>query len=147
MTLASFRLAPYRLPVEPPFRWRGGEIDEREGVLLGLEDADGRGGWRDAAALPALSADTRGDGTGPLETALPMLIRRAIDPRAAAHHDSTLHDDLEELALSAAARYAVDLALAELSAIELDLPLPQLLNAGAADALPLAALLDGPEES
>jgi L-alanine-DL-glutamate epimerase-like enolase superfamily enzyme len=47
--VAAFRLVPYRLPLEPPFRWRGGEVAEREGVLLRLEAAVGAVGWGDAA--------------------------------------------------------------------------------------------------
>ena len=58
MLLESLRIVPYRLALEPPFRWRAGEIGEREGVLMRVENDAGRVGWGDAAPLPGFSRES-----------------------------------------------------------------------------------------
>ena len=147
MLLESYRLIPYRLPLEPPFRWRGGEIAEREGVLLRLETIDGRVGWGDASPLPGFSSETLAASSQTLESIAESLIGHDVDARSVADPTSALHGALDALAPAASARYAIDLALAELAASERGISLPRFFHAGAADVLPLAALLDGPPET
>jgi len=137
----------YDLPLDPPFRWRGGEVAEREGVLLRLEDAGGRVGWGDAAPLPGFSRESLAEAMAALEAAAPTLAPAEFDARQVADPESPLHSELDGLALPPAARYALDLALADLAAAEAGTPLPRLLDAGAADRLHIAALIDGEPET
>ncbi len=147
MFLASFRIIPYQLRLDPPFRWRGGEVAERAGVLFRLEAADGRVGWGDAAPLPGFSHESLAEATQAIEATAPGLLGREINARHAVDPGSPLHSALDALAPAPSARYAIDLALADIAAQELNVPLPQLLHAGVVDSLPIAALLDGPPET
>lgn len=46
---------PYRLPLRRPWRWAGGELNERCGILLRLETPDRYVGWGDIAPFPAVA--------------------------------------------------------------------------------------------
>lgn len=144
--LRTSSLHPYRLPLEPPFRWRGGEVAGREGVLLRLEGAAGRVGWGDAAPLPGFSPDALDEATAALERVLADLTGRELFPDALLDPASPFHVALDALHLPPSARYALDLALAELAAHALGRPLPTALHPDAEASLPVAALLDAPPE-
>jgi O-succinylbenzoate synthase len=135
-----FRLIPYRLSLTRPFTWRGGEVTEREGVLLRLEDAAGRVGWGDASPLPGFSRETVDEAGDSLEAAGQSLSEIATGslPQAPAAIDA--------LTLTPSARYAADLALLDLAARRDGVAPARLLHASAADRVSVAALIDAPPE-
>lgn len=129
MTLRAFETHPYRLPLAAPLRLGAGTYAERAGVLVRLEDADGREAWGDCAPLPGFSRESLDEATADLDEARARLLRR--------------QDDLGGLCPSA--RFAVEAALSELRANGRDWP--SSICAGAADTVPLNGLLTGDAEA
>jgi O-succinylbenzoate synthase len=147
MRLDSLRIVPYRLPLEPPFRWRAGEVSEREGLLVRIEVAAGRVGWGDAAPLPGFSRESLAEAAAALAEVLPTLEGTSVDWPAGAHAADVLSGSFGSLALPASARYALELAILELAAAEHGIPLPGLISTAPVGELPVAALLDGEPET
>ena len=61
MRLLDFRWVPYALPFLRPFPTAGGTLDNREGFLVGVQDAEGRWGIGEAAPLPGFGTETAGE--------------------------------------------------------------------------------------
>ena len=134
-------LVPYRLPLTAPFRWSGGEVAAREGVLLRLEGEGGLVGWGDAAPLPGFSRETLAEVRAALEPAARALVDRALDPRAIVAAGGPLQAALDAAGLPPSARFALELALADLAAQTLGTTIPHLLHPDPAVSLPVNALL------
>ncbi|HEX8297961.1 MAG TPA: o-succinylbenzoate synthase [Rubricoccaceae bacterium] len=96
MTDAAITLYPYTLPLTESVVWGGVPQTERLGLLVCAETPAGAIGWGDAAPLPGFSRETLAETGAALE-------------RAAAGDTS---------ALPPAARYGLDLALADAAAQE-----------------------------
>lgn len=140
MTLASFDLVPYTLPLTGPVAWGGESYRQRTGVLVRLADAEGRVGWGDAAPLPGFSPETLDQAQLALAEAGPALVGRDLDP-AAVVADGPFHRALDGAGLPSSARFGLDLALADLAAQELGRTLPQALHPDPAVVLPLNGLI------
>jgi len=56
--LLRFSHRPYRLPLRVPLRTAHGAWGEREGLLVRLEDADGRAGFGEVAPIPWFGTET-----------------------------------------------------------------------------------------
>ena len=141
MRIASFDLVPYRLPLAEPVVWNGERRETREGVLLRLEDAHGRAGWGDAAPLPGFSRETAAEAADALRTVLPALDGVDPDTRDLLSPRGGFHTALDAAGLPSSARFALDLALADLAAQEQGRTLPQALHPDPAVVLPLNGLL------
>ncbi len=143
MRVVRHEIVPYRLPLIEPVVWNGERQTEREGVLLGLVGASGAQGWGDAAPLPGFSRESLADTREALEAVLPVVLGRALDPADVLRPDGPFHQALDEARLPSSARFALDLALADLAAQALGRTLPQALHPDPAVMLPLNALLMG----
>ncbi len=102
----TITLHPYVLPLTEPVVWGGVAQSERRGLLVRAETAAGAVGWGDAAPLPGFSRETLAETRDALE--------RAIAGDAAAGDASDL---------PSAARFGLDLALADAAARDAGRPL------------------------
>ncbi len=145
MTLAAFDLVPYRLPLVEPVTWNGERCETREGLLLRLEDEAGAVGWGDAAPLPGFSRETLDEARAALAAVRPVVSGRDLDAADVLRPDGPFHTALDAAGLPSSARFALDLALADLARQRLGRTLPQALHPDPAVVLPLNALLMGDE--
>ena len=124
---------PYRLPLTAPLVFAGTRQAERTGALLRLESLDGYVGWGDAAPLPGFSAETAAESTGQLQDLAAWV----------EHHAFARWDDpaLGGLALTASARFALELALLDLAAQRSGHTMARHLHPEPATVLALNALL------
>lgn len=141
--VAGAQTLPYRLRLAEPVVWNGERREVREGILLRLHGASGASGWGDAAPLPGFSRESLGEARDALDAVADALVGRDLDPADAVRPDSPLHQALDAAALPSSARYAVDLALADLAAQATGRTLPQTLHPDPAVTLPLNGLLMG----
>ena len=147
MRVVAFDLVPYRLALAEPVVWNGERRETREGVLLRLEDESGRAGWGDAAPLPGFSREGLGEVAEALRAVLPALDGVDLDARDLLSPRGGFHTALDAAGLPSSARFAVDLALADLAAQEQRRTLPQALHPDPAVVLPLNGLLMGDRDA
>jgi o-succinylbenzoate synthase len=123
----SFEVRPFRLPLVRP----GPDGAIREGAVVRLETSDGIVGLGEASPAEWVGGE-------PLALAIAGLERVAAGAPGASLRD--LERRLEEL--SAAARFALDCALADAEARRRGVPLVRLLGGSAEGSLGLSRLLD-----
>lgn len=145
MRIDGVSLIPYRLPLTEPVAWGGTPYTHREGVLLRLDGADGSVGWGDAAPLPGFSTETLDEGSRALDGAASALVGRTLDPHAVL--TGPLAEALDAAGMPSSARFALDLALADLAAQATGRTLPHLLHPDPAVSLPLAGLVLAGEDA
>ena len=58
MTIATFEIYRYRLPLNRPLILRGQTLNSREGLLICLNDQEGNPGWGEVAPLPGFNPET-----------------------------------------------------------------------------------------
>ena len=143
MRLTGFEILPYTLPLTEPVTWGGTRHRERSGLLFRLDAADGSAGWGDAAPLPGFSPETL-DGT---RRALNVLgeatVGQDIDPAQVLLPYGAIARGLDAQAYPPSARFAFDLALADLAAQADRRSVPQVLHPDPAVVLPLNGLAMG----
>ena len=147
MRIASFDLVPYRLPLAEPVVWSGRRHPARDGLLLRLWDDQGRAGWGDAAPLPGFSRETTREAEAALRALPPALDGQDLDARDLVRPRGGFHTALDAAGLPSSARFALDLALADLAAQDLGRTLPQALHPDPAVVLPLNGLLMGDRDA
>ncbi|MEM1117621.1 MAG: o-succinylbenzoate synthase [Bacteroidota bacterium] len=147
MRVAAVDLVPYRLPLTEAVTWNGERCTTREGALLRLGDDQGRAGWGDLAPLPGFSRETLPEAMTALTEALPEVLRRDLDPDDLTDPSGPFDTALDAAGLPSSARFALDLALADLAAQALGRTLPQVLASDPAAQLPLNGLLMGGPEA
>ena len=147
MRIVSFDLVPYRLPLTEPVVWNGERHPARDGLLLRLWDGEGRAGWGDAAPLPGFSRETTREAEAALRALLPALDGQSLDARDVLQPRGGFHTALDAAGLPSSARFALDLALADLAAQDLGRTLPQALHPDPAVVLPLNGLLMGDRDA
>ena len=147
MRVVDSSLHPYRLRLAEPVVWNGERREAREGVLLRLTDAEGRAGWGDAAPLPGFSRETTAEAADAIRALLPTLDGVDLDAADVVRPRGGFHTALDAAGLPSSARFAVDLALADLAAQEHRRTLPQTLHPDPAVTLPLGGLLMGDREA
>lgn len=133
----------FRAPIEKPVRTSFGTMHDRPAVLLRLEDADGAYGWGESFSnFPACGAEHR---ARLLETVIaPLLLGKCFPEPAAAFADLTRR--VEVLALQAdepgplaQTVSCADIALWDITARKMGLPLHSLLGEAAMSAMPAYA--------
>jgi o-succinylbenzoate synthase len=132
-------LHPYRLAHRFPITLRGVRHQERQGLLLRLEDG-GCVAWGDCAPLPGFSREALSDAADQLRAMLPWLadLRPSTewaDPGAPIHAEMALRDCYPSV------RFAIDLAALDLVAARTGKPLPHLLHPDPQVSISLNALL------
>ena len=140
MQIAAFDRIPYTLPLTAPTVWAGEPHRQRHGVLARLVDAEGRVGWGDAAPLPGFSPESLAETRDALGLVGPALVGRAFDPVTLVT-DGPVHRALDAAGLPSAARFGLDLALADLAAQALGRTLPQALHPDPPVVLSLTGLI------
>lgn len=145
MTIADVQVLPYRLPLVAPVVWNGERQAEREGVLLRIEDAEGRVGWGDAAPLPGFSREALAEAGDALDALGGALAGRAYEPRDLLPGGAVMAA-LDAASPPPSARFALDLALADLAAQDRGRTLPQVLHPDPEVSLPLNGLITGTGE-
>jgi o-succinylbenzoate synthase len=138
--LARGRITRFRLPLRRPLITAHGEIRAREGLLLELEDEDGRIGLGEAAPLPGFGVETLDESEDALGRLVVSLLDEGDEPVAdfeaqARHLAPTAH----------CARAALDAALLEISAgaggCSVDALLSRELGTQPRKSIPVNALL------
>ena len=139
MRIVSVRLLPYRLPLREPWPTSEGPIQEREGILIALEDEAGRVGLGDTAPLPGFGLETLASSAAALRGAA----RRLAGLPADAYLEGAANlPYLAPVAASPAARGAIDLALHDLAARTENRSVAALLGgASALEAVPAGVVL------
>lgn len=137
-------LTRYELALCRPLQTARGVIEQRTGVLLTLEDGQGRRGCGDAAPLPGFSDDRLEEA----EEAL-RLVLGAAGPLRAGNFDSAAEIDelLQRLNLPSSAAHALDQALLDLLGQAQGLPLCRLLDESCRESVPVHALVFGYDDA
>lgn len=82
MELRSYRLFRYTLPLKQPFTTHAGALNEREGIIVELQDNEGRSGFGEgvAFAIPFYTSETVSSNWILLqETLLPLLFAKKVN--------------------------------------------------------------------
>ncbi|PAP77898.1 o-succinylbenzoate synthase [Rubrivirga marina] len=142
MTIADVRVLPYRLPLAEPVMWNSERREARDGLLFRVESIGGHVGWGDAAPLPGFSRESLAEAESTLRDLGAALVGREIDVGAGLP-GGALAAALDAAGLPASVRFAVDLALLDLAALEVGRTPPQVLHPDPAVVLPLNGLVMG----
>ena len=113
MSIVRARLQPYSLPLRDPWPSADGDVKERRGWILALEDDLGRVGLGDAAPFPGFGLETHASAGAGLRLVLPRLVGMGRDGYAGAIADLPA---LAPVAATPTARAAIDCALHDLIA-------------------------------
>jgi O-succinylbenzoate synthase len=135
-------LRRYRLPLTAPITLKGTEHEAREGVLVRLEDEEGRAGWGDVAPLPGFSPESLDEALADVRRATEVLAGRTPGPDWT-DPDGDLHRALDTLDLAPAARFGLDLAAFDLAAAATGRTLAQAMHPDPEVTVPINALLVG----
>lgn len=145
--ITGFDIARYTLPLTEPVTWGGEAYRQREGWLLRLDSAEGLSGWGDAAPLPGFSRETLGEAHHALEVLGEALNGQDINPAQVLLPFGAIAQGLDAMGHPPSARFAFDLALADLAAQFSSRTIPQVLHPDPAVTLPVNGLLMGDTES
>ena len=113
MSIVRARLKGYSLPLRDPWPSADGDVTERRGWILALEDDLGRVGLGDAAPFPGFGLETHASAGAGLKLAMARLVGMSRASYAAAIADLTV---LAPVAATSTARSAIDCALHDLIA-------------------------------
>jgi o-succinylbenzoate synthase len=125
MSIARARLRAYSLPLRDAWPSADGDLNDRRGWILALEDDLGRVGLGDAAPFPGFGLETHASAGAGLKLAMPRLVGMTRDGYAAAIVDLPR---LAPVAAAPTARAAIDCALHDLIAQEENLTLARYLG-------------------
>ncbi len=131
MTVHAYRIYQYRLPLRRRLRVGGQNLSHREGLLLCLEDVEGRQGWGEAAPLPGFSSESLAGAREALLRAAEAVLGREV---IRADGDERPGASLPSVG------FAVEQALSELWAAEQGRSPARYWSASPAPVLHLAAL-------
>lgn len=136
MKIVGVRWQSFRIPLRQPFVTALGILGAREGLIIVLETDDGHMGLGEASPLPTARGPLLEGAAAEIAAVAPQLL--ALTPQAALRALSRL---VGSRGLSAAVRCGVDIALHDLRAKEVGLPLCHLLASQPAAAVPVNAVL------
>jgi O-succinylbenzoate synthase len=136
------QLRRYRLPLTAPLTLKGTEHEAREGVLVRLEDEEGRVGWGDVAPLPGFSPESLDEALSDVRRATEVFAGRTPGPDWT-DSDGDLHRALDALDLVPSARFGLDLAAFHLAAEVSGRTLAQAMHPDPEVTVPINALLVG----
>ena len=137
MIIASVEIIPVRLPLREPFVVAYASYPETLSVIVRIRSREGAEGWGEATPDPNVTGETWGGTTEALRRDLaPALIGRDARDREAALH--ALDARIEGVP---AAKAALDVALHDLVARSIGIPLWQLLGGRARDALQISRVI------
>jgi o-succinylbenzoate synthase len=125
MSIVRARLKAYSLPLRDAWPSADGDLNERRGWILGLEDDLGRVGLGDAAPFPGFGLETHASAGAGLRLAMPRLVGLHRDSYPAAIAELPR---LAPVAAAPTARAAIDCALHDLIAQSAELTLASYLG-------------------
>ncbi len=125
MSIVRARLQSYSLPLRDPWPSADGDVKDRRGWVLALEDDLGRVGLGDAAPFPGFGLETHASAGAGLKLAMSHLVGMTRDGFAAAIVDVKR---FAPVAAAPTARAAIDCALHDLIAQAAGLPLARYLG-------------------
>ena len=128
--ICLLRWRPFRLPMNIRFQAAGGKIDAREGVLVQLEDEEGRRGVGEASPMPSTDNATTSHVVSLLERYGPSLLQGNTER-------------LDGSRGSAALRCAIDIAMLDLRARVAEVPVAALLSKDHASSVQVNAVIGG----
>jgi L-alanine-DL-glutamate epimerase-like enolase superfamily enzyme len=143
VTIASVQLVPcVQALSDPQWKFARAKVPQLEGWVLALEDDEGHRGLGYCHAIPAISTHGAGALAG-LEFLSKTLVGRAVEDLAA-----TLEEIDASLAYQPTVKAAIDMALHDLLARRLGVPVHVLLGGKLRDAVALSRILPikAPEE-
>ena len=143
LRITGFRIIPYTLPLTEAVTWGGETHRQREGWLLRLDSGEGLSGWGDAAPLPGFSSESPAETQHALKVLGEALSGQDIDPAQVLLPFGAIAQGLDAMGHPPSARFAFDLALADLAAQVSGRTLPQVLHPDPEVGLPLNGLLMG----
>ena len=137
MIISAVEIVPVRLPLREPFVVAYASYPDTRSVLVRIRDEDGNEGWGEATPDPNVTGETWG---GVAET-----LRRDLAPvligRDARHREAALHALDARVEGAPAAKAALDIALHDLAARALGIPLWQLLGGRARESLTISRVI------
>ena len=137
MIISSVEVIPIRLPLREPFVISYGTYPDVLSTLVRIRTRDGAEGWGEGTADPNVTGETWGGVTETLHRDLaPALLGRDARDREAAMH--ALDARVEG---APTAKAAIDIALHDLVARSLGIPLWQLLGGRAREALQISRVI------
>jgi o-succinylbenzoate synthase len=145
MNTLRFQFTPYDLPLPRPIVTAHGTYARRQGVICKLSDADGITGFGDAAPLPGFSRESYDDTLGvirQLAKDMPERVACAV-PESIDQLPEMMRVFDESSARFPALRFALESALADLSARRAALPLARWMSKTTVVSVPINALIDG----
>jgi len=125
MSIVRARLQSYSISLRDPWPSADGNVNDRRGWILALEDNSGRVGLGDAAPFPGFGLETHASAGAGLKLAMARIVGTSRDGFAAVIADLTR---LAPVAAAPTARAAIDCALHDLMAQEEGLPLARYLG-------------------
>jgi len=90
MNIVRARLKPYSLPLRDPWPSQDGDVTERKGWIVALEDDQGRRGLGDAAPFPGFGLETHPSAGAGLKLALKRIVGLPREGYAGAIADLTV---------------------------------------------------------
>jgi L-alanine-DL-glutamate epimerase-like enolase superfamily enzyme len=137
MIIAAVEIIPVRLPLREPFVVAYASYPDTLSVIVRVRTKEGAEGWGEATPDPNVTGETWGGTTETLRRDLaPVLIGRDARDREAALH--ALDARIEGVP---AAKAALDIALHDLVARSIGIPLWQLLGGRGRDALQISRVI------
>jgi L-alanine-DL-glutamate epimerase-like enolase superfamily enzyme len=137
MIIASVEIIPVRLPLREPFIIAYASYPDTLSVLVRIRTRDGAEGWGEATPDPNVTGETWG---GTVET-----LRRDLAPALighdARHREAALHALDARVEGAPAAKAALDIALHDLVAQAVGIPLWQLLGGRTRDTLQISRVI------
>jgi len=107
MSIVRARLQSYSLSLRDPWPSADGNVNDRRGWILALEDNSGRVGLGDAAPFPGFGLETHASAGAGLKLAMARIVGTSRDGFAAVIADLTR---LAPVAAAPAARAAIDVS-------------------------------------
>lgn len=144
--ISAFTVYGYVLPLVRPITFRDRQVRERTGLLVRMVSESGQIGWGEAAPVPGFSRETTETAQTELVDGLHSLKRNDL-PDEIERLDGTLAGCLDGFDLSASIRFALETALLQVRAAELNLSIARLINPNAVNTLRVNGFVTGtPEE-
>jgi O-succinylbenzoate synthase len=142
MTITSFIIYRYSLPLVRALKFKDIEIASREGFLVCLTGDNCRTGWGEAAPLPAFSNESLPQVLTELTSALPQLLGKPV-PDNLEKLDGGFERRLGPYHLSPSSRFAVESAILNLIASSRGVSLARLLTPNPLDTLRINGFVTG----
>ncbi|HEU4895866.1 MAG TPA: enolase C-terminal domain-like protein [Acidimicrobiia bacterium] len=136
MTIVAMDIFPIRLTLRDPIPMSSGVVSSSGNVVIRLTDDEGNVGWGEGVEAPAMTGQTQADIVADLERLRPLVV--GADPTVIAGLWSRARSSVPS---GTTATGAIDIALHDLVARSLGVPVHRLLGGAVRDRVPALALV------